>query len=61
MDCRECTSTIANRIKKVGGVVSAVVDYDLGTAVVRHDGRSGIVKSVVAAVSDAGFTATVAP
>lgn len=32
MDCKECTSTIANAIKKVPGVVSATVDFETGNA-----------------------------
>jgi mercuric ion transport protein len=59
MDCRECTATIASRIKKVEGVVSASVDYESGIAVVRHDGRAGLDAAAIAAVKDAGFTATV--
>lgn len=61
MDCPECTGTIANRIKKVPGVVSASVDFDSGIAVVRHDGRDGLDAAVIAAVADAGFAAEVAP
>lgn len=61
MDCPECTDTIANRIKKVPGVVSAAVDYKNGTASVRHDGRAGIEAASIAAVVDAGFAAQVAP
>jgi copper chaperone CopZ len=61
MDCPECTGTIANRIKKVPGVVSASVDFKSGIAVVRHDGRDGLEAASVAAVKDAGFSATVAP
>ncbi len=61
MDCPECTSTIANRIKKVPGVVSASVDFESGIAVVRYDGRDGMEAAAIAAVEDAGFTATAAP
>jgi copper chaperone CopZ len=57
MDCAECTSTIANRIKKVPGVVSATVDFESGLAVVRHDGRDGIESASIKAVEDAGFRA----
>lgn len=61
MDCPECTGTIANRIKKVPGVVSASVDFKTATATVRHDGRAGIEAASIAAVVDAGFAAQVAP
>ncbi len=61
MDCPECTGTIANRLEKVPGVVSASVDFDSGVAVVRHDGRAGLEAAAIAAVVDAGFAAKVAP
>ncbi|MEJ7600218.1 MAG: mercuric transporter MerT family protein [Kofleriaceae bacterium] len=57
MDCRECTSGIAKRIKKVPGVVSATVDFESGNAVVRYDGRDGMASDAIKAVEDAGFTA----
>jgi len=57
MDCAECTSTIANRIKKVPGVVSATVDFESGVAVIRYDGRDGVESASIKAVEDAGFTA----
>jgi copper chaperone CopZ len=59
MDCKECTSTIANAIKKVPGVVSAVVDYESGNAVVRHDGREGVAEAAISAVEKAGYRAKV--
>jgi copper chaperone CopZ len=61
MDCKECTSTIANRIKKVPGVVSATVDFDSGNAIVRYDGREGMASAAINAVQDAGFSAVLAP
>jgi mercuric ion transport protein len=61
MDCAECTSTIANRIKRVPGVVSASVDFDSGVAVVRYDGRAGMEQAAVDAVKKAGFHAEVRP
>ncbi len=57
MDCEECTGTIAKRIKRVPGVVSASVDFESGIAVVRHDGRPGIDAEAIRAVEDAGFRA----
>jgi copper chaperone CopZ len=57
MDCKECTSTIANAIKKVPGVVSATVDFESGNAVVRHDGRDGMANAAIKAVEDAGYRA----
>lgn len=61
MDCKECTSTIANRIKKVPGVVSATVDFESGDAVVRYDGREGMATAALEAVEDAGFSAVLQP
>ena len=61
MDCKECTSTIANRIKRVPGVVSATVDFESGLASVRHDGREGLERAAIKAVEDAGFRAEVSP
>ena len=61
MDCKECTSTIANRIKKVPGVVAAIVDFESGNAVVRYDGREGMPTAAIKAVEDAGFSAAVQP
>jgi mercuric ion transport protein len=61
MDCAECTSTIANRIKRVPGVVSASVEFESGIAVVRHDGRAGMEQAAIAAVKKAGFHAEVRP
>ncbi len=57
MDCKECTSGIAKRIKNVPGVVSATVDFDSGTAVVRYDGREDMASAAIKAVEDAGFSA----
>lgn len=61
MDCPECTDTIAKRLTKVPGVVSASVDYETGVAVIRHDDRAGMTEAAIAAVRDAGFSATVPP
>ncbi len=61
MDCADCTSTIAKRLKKVPGVVSATVDFDSGLAVVRYDGRDGMRDAAIAAVRASGYSAQVAP
>ncbi|HEY0477869.1 MAG TPA: mercuric transporter MerT family protein [Kofleriaceae bacterium] len=61
MDCKECTSTIANRIKKVAGVVSATAEFPSGKAIVRHDGRDGMSSAAIKAVEDAGYRAEVQP
>lgn len=61
MDCADCTRTIAKRIKKVPGVVSATIDFDTGLAVVRYDGRDGMLDATVAAVRAAGYSAQAAP
>lgn len=61
MDCKECTSGIAKRIKKVPGVVSATVNFEAGNAVVRYDGREGIADAAIKAVEDAGFRAELSP
>jgi mercuric ion transport protein len=61
MDCKECTSTIADAIKKVPGVVSATVDFQSGKAVVRYDGRDGMANDAIAAVEKAGYRAKLAP
>ena len=61
MDCAECTGTIANRIKKVPGVVSASVDFETGVAIVRYDGRDGMESAAIDAVVKAGFTAEAQP
>ena len=42
MDCKERTSTMANTIKKAPGVVSVMVDFESGNAIVRYDGRGGM-------------------
>ncbi|MGE0548837.1 MAG: mercuric transporter MerT family protein [Kofleriaceae bacterium] len=59
MDCKECTSTIANAIKKVPGVVSATVDFESGNALVRYDGREGMADAAIKAVEGAGYRAEV--
>ena len=59
MDCKECTSTIANAIKKVPGVVSATVDFESGNALVRYDGREGMADAEIKAVEGAGYRAEV--
>jgi len=61
MDCADCTETIAKRLMKVPGVVSASVDFDSGIAVVRYDGRDGTTADAIAAVRDAGYSAKEAP
>ena len=61
MDCAECTAPIARRIKRIPGVVSATVDFEAGTALVRHDGRDGLTAATLAAVESAGFHAAVRP
>ena len=57
MDCKECTTTMANAIKKVPGVVSATVDFETGIAVVRYDGRDGMAEAAIKAVENAGYRA----
>lgn len=61
MDCPECTDTIAKRLSRVPGVVSASVDYETGLAVIRHDDRAGMIEAAIAAVREAGFSAGVPP
>lgn len=61
MDCKECTSTIANAIKKIPGVVSANVDFESGNAVVRYDGRDGMADSAIKAVEKSGYRAELKP
>lgn len=61
MDCKECTSTIANAIKKVPGVVSATVDFESGNAIVRYDGREGMADAAIKAVEKAGYRARSKP
>lgn len=61
MDCADCTTTIAKRLRKVPGVVSATVDFDSGLAVVRYDGREGMLDAAFAAVRASGYSAQVAP
>ena len=61
MDCKECTSTIANAIKKVPGVVSVTVEFESGKAVVRYDGRDGMADAAIKAVEKAGYRAELQP
>lgn len=61
MDCKECTSTIANALERVPGVVSVAVDFASGTAVVRHDGRTGLPDTAIKAVEAIGYQARVKP
>lgn len=61
MDCADCTTTIAKKLKKVPGVVSATVDFESGLAVVRYDGRDGMLDASIAAVRSAGYSAQAAP
>lgn len=61
MDCKECTTTIAEAIQNVPGVVSTTVDFEFGNAVVRYDGRAGMVEAVEKAVEEAGFRAELKP
>lgn len=61
MDCKECASTIAHRLEKIPGVISATVDYESEHAVIRSDGREGMARAAVAAVEDAGYRAEVQP
>jgi mercuric ion transport protein len=61
MDCKACTSTIANSINRVPGVVSAAVDFESGNAIVRYDGRDGMTGDAIKAVEDAGYRAEVQP
>lgn len=57
MDCADCTTTIARGLKKVPGVVSVTVSFESGLAVVRHDGREGMLEAAIAAVGAAGYSA----
>jgi mercuric ion transport protein len=61
MDCADCTTTIAKGLEKVPGVVSATVDFDTGLAVIRYDGREGMLDAAIAAVRSAGYSAKEAP
>ncbi len=61
MDCKQCTSTIANALKEVPGVVSASVDFESGNAVVRYDGRDGMADAAIKAVEKSGYRAELKP
>lgn len=61
MSCSDCTETVAKRLMKVPGVVWATVDFDSGLAVVRYDGRHGMIDAAIAAVRATGYSAKVVP
>jgi copper chaperone CopZ len=58
MDCAACAAPIQEHVEKVPGVESATIDFDSETLVV-HTGKDvPSEEAILAAVADAGFTAT---
>lgn len=60
MDCRACSKTIARKLATVPGVVTADVDYDAQTAIVKHDGKRDPTRDLVDAIEDLGYHASLA-
>ncbi|MEO7736125.1 MAG: mercuric transporter MerT family protein [Kofleriaceae bacterium] len=55
MDCRACATTLARKLARVPGVVTADVDYDAQLAVVTHDGTHDPMRDLVDAIEDLGY------
>ncbi|MBN9644366.1 heavy-metal-associated domain-containing protein [Corynebacterium mendelii] len=57
MTCGHCVSAVTQEVGKVPGVTGVEVDLTAGTATVTGEGFTD--DAVIAAVDEAGFTATV--
>jgi copper chaperone CopZ len=57
MTCQNCVRHVSRALEGAGGVVSAEVDLDSGTATVRIEAGSVDAGALVAAVRDAGYEA----
>jgi copper chaperone CopZ len=60
MYCPQCPSKAEAALKKVPGVTSAKVDYANRRAVVTHDPSKVKIDELIAALKEAGFTASAA-
>lgn len=58
MDCAACAAPIQEHVEKLPGVKSATIDFDTETLVVRTGADAPSDEAIVAAVADAGFTAS---
>jgi P-type Cu+ transporter len=55
MDCRACAPTLAKKLARVPGVVTADVDYDAQLAIVSHDGTRDPTRDLLDAIEDLGY------
>lgn len=57
MTCSHCVGTVKDALEDVGGVRSARVDLEAGTAVVDYDDARTSPRELATAVADAGYQA----
>lgn len=58
MTCNHCVKSVTDALEEVGGVRSARVDLDAGTALVDYDDARTSPRELTTAVADAGYQAT---
>lgn len=58
MTCNHCVKSVKDALEEVGGVRSARVDLDAGTALVDYDDARTSPRELTTAVADAGYQAT---
>jgi len=60
MNCNGCANSVKNALSDVKGVRDAKVSFDNGTAEITLDGNADVpVETLIEAVKDAGYDATV--
>ncbi|MDA8107928.1 MAG: mercury resistance system periplasmic binding protein MerP [Betaproteobacteria bacterium] len=59
MTCPVCPITVRKALQKVRGVVSAKVDLETKTAVVRYDPKLTTPQALIRATTDAGYPSAV--
>jgi len=60
MTCASCSVTVKTAVNKLDGIVSIDVDVAGGKATVTYDGAKVSAEQIAQAVTDAGYTTTVA-
>lgn len=57
MTCNHCVHAVKSALEGVGGVTSARVDLDAGTAIVDYDDARTSPRELTTVVADAGYEA----
>ena len=61
MTCNGCVNTVTKALKAIPGVQDAKVNFEVGSAEVSYDPARTSTEAMVAAVGEAGYTASDEP